>query len=94
MSAELGDKVKCYVTGITGIVVSKSKHLYGCDRIGIQPPSGADNKLVEAVWCDIDAVEVTEKAVVKGHTQRPVDVRKFGGPSLPGMVETRSDNPR
>lgn len=93
MTAELGDKVKCYVTGIIGIVVSKSKHLYGCDRIGIQPPSGPDNKLVEAVWCDIDAAEVIQKAVVRGHTMKTAEART-GGPSLPGMVETRSDNPR
>lgn len=87
MQAELGDKVKCKVTGFTGIVIGKSKHLYGCDRVGVQPPVDKDGKALDAMWADIDAVEVLEKAVVKGHTDQPAGTKK-GGPL------TRSEIPR
>lgn len=88
----LGDRVKDKVTGFKGIVVSMSRHLYGCDRIGIQPEVGADGKVPECGWFDIDAAELIEAGVVKGHTEEPVETRR-GGPTLPGQIPTRG-NPR
>lgn len=93
MTPELGDKVKCKITGLSGIVIARSKYLYGCDRVGVQPPMGADGKLPDAMWGDLDSVEVVQKSVVKGHTEK-TEVEKTGGPSLPGQTPTRSDNPR
>lgn len=77
--AELGDKVKCKVTGVVGIVTTKAKSLYGCDRVIIQPAAGNDNKVPDSMWCDDDAAEVLESKVVVGHTEIPVEKKK-GGP--------------
>lgn len=89
---KLGDKVKDKVTGFKGIVVSISKHLYGCDRVGVQPEIGKDGKVPDAGWFDIDSIELVKSAVVKGHTEEPAETKR-GGPTLPGQIPTRS-NPR
>ena len=35
---KLGDEVRCSLTGFTGTAVSRSEWLFGCVRIGVQPP--------------------------------------------------------
>lgn len=90
--ANLGDKVKCKVTGVTGIVITASRHLYGCDRVGVQPLAGADNKVPESHWTDLESVEVLEAGVVKGHVDLPAE-KKTGGPALRGQTP-RQENPK
>lgn len=90
--AELGDLVKCKITGAKGVVVAISKHLYGCDRLGFQPQAGKDGKLPDSIWGDIESVDVVKKQVVKGHADLPV-AKKTGGPAIRGQTPTRS-NPR
>lgn len=90
--AELGDLVKCKITGAKGIVIAVSQHLHGCDRVGIQPAAGKDNKLPECIWGDVDSFVVVTKGKVKGHTDLPVE-KKTGGPALRGHTPQRS-NPR
>lgn len=34
---ELGDKVKCSITGFNGIAFARTQWLHGCDRITVQP---------------------------------------------------------
>ncbi len=89
MEINLGDKVKCQVTGYTGIVVAKSRHIYGCDRVGVQPPLDKDGKLPEVGWFDIDGVEL----ITAGYVVGKVEEKKTGGPALRGQTPTRS-NPK
>lgn len=90
-TVNLGDKVQCMVTNLTGIVVSKAQSLYGCVRIGIQPPMGADGKVPDTYWCDEPAVVVQTPNAVNTDA-RPASQRT-GGPALPGHTPTTS-NPR
>lgn len=93
VTPELGDKVVCEITGFEGIVTSKSKHLYGCDRVGIQPQLVTkESKIPDAMWFDVGAVRVLKKSVIKGDTEKP-ESAKTGGPSLPGQTPTRA-NPK
>lgn len=89
---ELGDKAKCKITGMVGIVIATSQHLYGCDRVGIQPAAGKDQKLPDSVWGDIDSFDIVKKKAVKGHSEMPVE-KKTGGPALRGQTP-RQENPR
>lgn len=76
---ELGDKVKCMVTGLTGLVVAISTYLAGCDRIAIQPPV-KDDKVPEPYWIDITLAEVVEKSVVKLESDTvPAEKKKTPG---------------
>lgn len=83
--AELGDEVKCKVTGFQGVVTGVAKHLTGCDRIGIQPPVQKDGKHPDALWLDIASVEIIKKQKVKAASVQ--EKNKKGGP--PSLVARR-----
>lgn len=73
---ELGDQVKCKITGFNGIVTSYAKCLTGCDRITIQPPVGKDGKHPDSLWFDVAAVEIIKKNKIKA---KDVTGHKNGG---------------
>lgn len=64
-SAELGDKLKCRITGFVGIATTHAKHLSGCDRFWVSPQIDADGKSREGQWLDIDMVEIIEPKVIE-----------------------------
>lgn len=74
---QLGDKVKDKVTGVTGIVMTLSSHLTGCDTAWVQPgiitPEG---KLSECLCFDITRLEILQARCVVIDTSRS----KPGGP--------------
>lgn len=58
---KLGDKVKCKITGYTGILTSMVNHINGCTRFGIQAPMDKDGKVPECLWVDEPQVEFVEE---------------------------------
>ena len=85
----LGDKVKDVVTGIVGIVISRSESLFGCNRYWLQPQEHKDGKPADGGWYDEESLEVLEakavkrpsyaRVVVQEETAQPL--RRAGGPS-------------
>lgn len=71
----LGDKVRCKVTGYTGICVARTDYISGCTRISVQAPM-KDDKVPEWVSLDEPMVEVLEAVIPQKKTDR-------GGPDLP-----------
>ncbi len=55
---ELGDEVKCKVTGFVGIAVMKTEFLNGCVQYSVAPKVGKDNKLQEEMSIDQQQLEV------------------------------------
>lgn len=84
--ANLGDLVKCMVTGFKGIVIGKSEFLHGCTRVGIQAPVGKDGKITEAQWIDEPQCKVIEAKKVRPGRQ------DIGGPIA--SVPTRVAGPK
>lgn len=82
---ELGDEVKCKITGFRGIVTGIAKCLTGCDRIDVRAPMKKDGKMGEGYWFDFHAVEIIKKQKVKAQSvQEPAaknETRKGGPPS-------------
>ncbi|MEM1376176.1 MAG: hypothetical protein AAGG69_02195 [Pseudomonadota bacterium] len=78
--AGLGDRVKCKITGFTGIVTTHARHLAGCDRLWVVPPVGEDGKSIEGIWHDIDMVEIVEADVL---STVQFDRKTPGGVDLP-----------
>lgn len=79
---ELGDEVKCKVTGFTGLVIGVAKHLTGCDRVSVQPNVDKEGKWREGYWLDITAVEIVTKGKVKPEEVQDSEPNaKVGGPS-------------
>lgn len=55
---ELGTKVKDKVTGLTGIITTRTEFLHGCVRVGVQPQELKDGKPVDPVSFDEPQLEV------------------------------------
>jgi len=77
MEIELGSEVKCKVTGFKGIATSRTVHLNGCARIGVQPKIDKDGKHPDAFWIDEPQLEVLKRAAVKVPPRT-----NNGGPSM------------
>jgi hypothetical protein len=80
-TVELGDEVKCKVTGHRGIATAIAKCLTGCDRVEVKPPVDKDGKMMDGYWIDIAALEVVKKGKIKPEAvQEQGAARKLGGP--------------
>jgi len=81
MRPELGDEVKCKISGFRGIITATAQHLTGCDRICVSGKTGKDGKVPDSYWFDQTAVEILKKNKVQ-----PTDFQekgpkaKLGGP--------------
>lgn len=75
---ELGDEVKCKITGFKGTVTAMAKCLTGCDRIEIKPPVDKQGKLNDSYWFDLDACEIIKKRKI---TPKEVTGKVKGGPT-------------
>lgn len=93
----VGDKVKDKVTGIVGIVISRTEYLYGCARVAVQQsPKEPHERPVDCIGLDEPQCEILERGTVKSmeqelaERQQPLRART-GGPG----VETprRGDTP-
>ena len=65
MRIEPGDKVKDVITGLTGIVVSRTEWLNRCVRIQVQPQHHKDGRPADTVPFDEEQLELVKKAAVK-----------------------------
>ena len=63
----LGEEIKCKVSGFKGIVVAQTEYLNGCIRCGVQPKVKKDGTLPEVQWFDEPQLEVVgRKKISKG----------------------------
>lgn len=60
----LGDKVKCKITGYEGLLTSRIEHINGCWRYGIQGRIDKDGKVPDCVWVDAPQTELIEANVL------------------------------
>ena len=62
MEIKLGNKVKCTVTGFTGIAVSKVEYLNGCVQYSVEPKV-KDNEKKKSEWIDVEQLIVVSKGI-------------------------------
>ena len=97
----LGDRAKDRISGLRGIITSRSEHLFGCARYWISPEDNKDGKPMDGCWLDEDAVEVIEPAALTPKQYRVVDapspyeagvpLRRAGGPTSQPASHARAD---
>jgi len=76
---ELGDKVKCTVTGLSGVATARCLYLHGCDHIGIQPKADMKAGTVPSlVWVDLPQVALIKAA--KKSENYVSELHGHGGP--------------
>lgn len=76
---QLGDEVRCKVTGIQGIAVARITHLTKCTQIHIQPRVDKDGKHVDGYYIDEPMMEVVTPGKIE--VPAPTLGEKAGGPS-------------
>ena len=79
---DLGDEVKCTVTGFKGLVVGLHHYLHGCTRVSVQPKVSKDGSHKDAVAFDEPQLKVlVRKKVKRGRTD-------IGGPEKYSDIRT------
>lgn len=76
-TVNLGDLVRCQITGLEGVVTSYSENITGCDRVYVQPSLGKDGKSRDGYWVDTGVVKIMKAGKVKPSS---VASEKPGGP--------------
>lgn len=70
----LGKKVRCTITGFTGIATAEIKYINGCMQYQIQPEGLQENgSPIKSLWVDKGQLEI----VVEGDVSKENDI---GGP--------------
>lgn len=60
---ELGQEVRDYVTGFTGIATARTVYLAGTPQIAITPKQGVSSSMPETVWVDEARLEVIGRGI-------------------------------
>lgn len=69
----LGSEVQSKITGLKGVITSRSENIHMCNRYFIQPPANSENKVPDGWWVDEDDIDVL------GHKVTPSG-QDTGGP--------------
>ncbi len=83
----LGTKVKCQLTGFTGVIAGRAEWLNGCIQYSVQPKVDKDGKHPSSYWMDEEQL-----VAVKGAKKVHVQPRPSGGPSK-RSPSTNNPNP-
>ena len=71
---ELGDEVKCRITGFQGIVIAHATFVAGCERMIVQCQELKDGEIVEPQYFDKPNLEVVTK---REFPVAPIEKTKF-----------------
>ena len=63
MEIKQGDRVRDTITGFEGIAICITKHLTGCDTIGVKPTKLHDNKPIDEIYFDVMRLEKVEERI-------------------------------
>ena len=59
---ELGDQVKCQVTGFKGTATARIEHLNGCVQYAVKAPmKKGENKMPDSTMIDAEQLETVKK---------------------------------
>ena len=73
MEIKLGSKVKCKVTGFTGIATARVEYINGCIQYCVSPPVKKDGTKQEIEYVDVTQLEEVGKGI-------NVERKPTGGP--------------
>lgn len=77
----LGDRLKCRLTGFEGVVNARVEYFNGCLQYGLKPPVDKEGKLPDAHFLDEAQLELVEAgAVAPPRPEAPAGAARPGGP--------------
>jgi uncharacterized metal-binding protein len=65
MEFELGSKLKCKVTGFTGIAVARIVYINGCIQYCVKPKIDKEGKMPEGEYIDVGQLELVRATTRK-----------------------------
>lgn len=71
----LGDEVRCKITGYKGVIVCQSHWLHNCNTYGVKSHDLKDGKPLDAVFFDEPSLELIEEKTM-------IPKRDTGGPCV------------
>lgn len=77
---KLGDKVKCKITGFTGIAVAKTEFMNGCIQWNVLPKGSKNNKMPEDMAIDEQSLEI-----IPIKKKKKIKRERTGGAMTPGV---------
>lgn len=77
---ELGDRVKDRVSGLVGIITTRTEHLNGCRQYGINPGVDKDGKMIEGWNIDGEQLVLVDKGL---NEKEPIVKKTTGGAPTP-----------
>ena len=75
---KLGDKVRCKITGFTGIVIARTEFINGCIQFNVLPKGEKNNKMPEDMQIDQQSLEVIPKKKIKIERERTGGQTRIG----------------
>lgn len=75
---ELGSKLRCRISGVTGIATGRLEFLNGCIQYGIRQRVNPDGKVPDTEWVDEAYLEETEE-----QPSLKVEAKPIGGEKPP-----------
>ncbi len=78
----LGSRVKCAISGFTGIATGRLEYINGCFQILIHPPVNDKGEDQKSIWIDECQVDLVDLAAVP-HWGAPV-LPQLGAPKVGG----------
>lgn len=91
----LGDEVKDSVTGVTGIVSSKTEFLNGCKRYGLEQPQKKDGSIPDVIT--VDEQQLLLVKALKVNVGQPLNgepKKAFTGGPKPAPARSRMSKPK
>lgn len=76
-----GDKVKCQISGFTGVIVCRAQWFNGCVRYTIQPKGNKQSEYLEAKTFDEPELELVKEQQVPSVTAAKKPPARRGGPA-------------
>ncbi len=74
---ELGQELRCKITGFQGVAISYLKFISGCVQYCLRPKVGDDGKYPDGTYIDVENLEYVGPGVSK-----EIEARPSGGESM------------
>lgn len=79
---ELGQKARDIITGLEGIITSRTEYLTGCIHCGIQPQSLKDGKMIDPEWIDQSRLVLVDEGIREEYSNPETSGPEYNPPNL------------
>jgi len=87
---QLGQKVRCIVTGFTGIATARVEYLNGCVQFAVTPQKmSKDSKYPEGTYIDAGQLEIVDEGILPKTKKKTKKEKDPGGGNMSNTPAVR-----